>query len=96
MIYKTVHRKLNIEQHEPNYKTWEKLTCFGRESSSRSTCVTRCVSLVTNPDVSHDGGKDRIVITIQRTCPWSFVTHTFRNGQQRDDFNLTTGNRVVP
>jgi hypothetical protein len=36
--------------------------------------------LVTNPVISHEWGKDRIVITTNGTYPWSFVTQIFRNG----------------
>jgi hypothetical protein len=52
----------------------------GRVSSSCSTSGTRRFNLVTNPDISHKRGKDRIVIITNRTCPWSFVTQIFRNG----------------
>jgi hypothetical protein len=37
MIYKTLHRKLNIEQHEPHNKTGSELRCSGRINSSSST-----------------------------------------------------------
>ena len=32
------------------------------------------VTLVVNPGISYEREKDRIVITTNRTCPWSFVT----------------------
>ena len=34
---------------------------------------TRCVTLVTNPMINHEWGKDRIVIKTNRTYPWSFM-----------------------
>jgi hypothetical protein len=45
LIYKTLHRKLKLEQLKPRGK----LVCSGRESSSCSTCGTCRVTLVTNP-----------------------------------------------
>jgi len=53
MIYKTLHRKLKIEQHNPNKNT------RGRNSCSISGI--RHATLVTNPVISHEWGKDRIV-----------------------------------
>jgi hypothetical protein len=50
-------------------------------SSSCSTSGTRRVSLVTNPVISHERGKDREVLTTSGTYPWSFVTQIFHNGQ---------------
>jgi hypothetical protein len=43
--------------------------------------------------ISHERGKDREVLTISGTYPWSFVTQIFHNGQPShgDDFNLTKG-----
>jgi hypothetical protein len=35
-IYKTLHRKQKIEQHEFRSKTWDELSCTGRVSSSCS------------------------------------------------------------
>jgi hypothetical protein len=69
-IYKTLHRKLKIEQHEPHLKP-EVNWCFGRVSSSCSTGITHRVTLVTNPVilVSHERGKDRTVITTNGTFP---------------------------
>ena len=78
--YKTKYRKLKIEQHEPT-KTGDELRCFGRVISSCSICDAHCVTLVTNPVINHEWGKDRIVITTSGTYPWSFVTHIFHNGQ---------------
>jgi hypothetical protein len=53
-IYKTLHRKINIEQHEPHQKSGGELRCSGRVNSSCSTNGTRRVTLVTNhPVISH-------------------------------------------
>ena len=54
----------------------------GRVSSSCSTSDTRRFTLVTNPVISHEWGKDRIVITTNGTYPGSFeysVTHNVRS-----------------
>jgi hypothetical protein len=45
----------------------------GRVNSSCSTSATRRVTLVTNPSISHEWGKDRIVIMKNGTNPCSFV-----------------------
>ena len=89
-IYKTLHRKLKIEQRIPQ-KTEDELGCFGRVTNSCSTCGTRRVVLVTNPVISNERGKYRIVITTNATYTWSFVTQMFRNFRS-DDINLTTRN----
>ena len=44
MIYKTLHRKLKIDQHEPHKKNWGELVCSGRVGSSCSTSGTRRVT----------------------------------------------------
>jgi len=71
IIYKILHRKLKIERYEL-YKNrwWTRILRKG--SSSGSTCVTR-VTLLTNPVVCHEWGKDRIVITVNGTYPWSLL-----------------------
>jgi hypothetical protein len=54
----------------------------GRVSSSCSTSDTRRFTLVTKPVISHEWGKDRIVITTNGTYPGSFgysVTHNVRS-----------------
>jgi hypothetical protein len=48
MFYK--HRVTQI-----SLKTKDELRCSGRVSSSCSTSETRCVNLVTNPVISHEG-----------------------------------------
>ena len=62
-------------------KTGGELRCSGRVSSSCSTSGTHRVSLVTNPVISCEWGKDREVFTTSGTYPWSFVTQIFHNGQ---------------
>jgi hypothetical protein len=44
-------------------KTWDELRYSGRVSSSCSTSGTRRLTLVTNPVISHEWGKDREVLT---------------------------------
>jgi biotin transporter BioY len=55
--------------------------CSGRVSSSCSTSGTCRVNIVTNPVISHERGKDRVVFATSGTYPWSFVTQIFHNGQ---------------
>ena len=53
------------------------LICSRRISISCSTCGTRRVTLLTNPLISHEWGKNRIVIKTNETNPWSFATRSF-------------------
>ena len=80
MIYKELRRKLNPEQHEQPLKTEGELRFSLKVYSSCSTSGIRRVTLVTNPLISYELIKDRVVITTSRICPWSFVTQIFRNG----------------
>jgi hypothetical protein len=48
--------------------------------SSFSTRSTSRVTIVTNPVINHDWGKDRIMITTNGAYPWSFARQLFRNG----------------
>jgi hypothetical protein len=50
MIYKTLHRKLKIEQHGGE------LMCSGRVNSFFSPCGTRCVTLVTSFSLTVENG----------------------------------------
>ena len=52
MIYRTLHRKWKIEQHEPHDKNKGDLRCSGG-SSSCSTIGTCRVTLLINPMISH-------------------------------------------
>jgi hypothetical protein len=56
-------------------KTRGELMCSGRESSSRR------VSLVTNPIIRHEWGKDREVFATSGAYQRSFVTQIFNKGQ---------------
>ena len=49
MIHKTLHRKLQIEQHEPTKKNGDTFRYSGRVSSG-----IRCVTAVTKPVISYD------------------------------------------
>ena len=64
-------------------KNGGELKCYGKVSRSCSTCGTCSFSLVTNPVISHGGGKDRNVSKKNGAYSWSFVTHIFRNNVQR-------------
>jgi len=74
----------NNDVHNTTQKTKDRATpthgISGRVSSSCCTCDTRRVTLVTNPVIGHEQGKDRIAITINGTFPWSFVTKIVNNG----------------
>ena len=63
-----------------------------RSSSFCTACDTRRVTHVTNPVISHEGGKDRIVITTNVTYPLSFVTQVLGNvlPSYGGDFKIST------
>jgi hypothetical protein len=73
VIDKILHRKLKIGQYEL-HKTGGEVMCSGRVTNSFYSSDTHCVILVANPMVSHESGKEGVVITTNRTYPWSFVT----------------------
>ena len=79
MIYNAVHRKLRLSNINPT-KTGCELRCPERVNSSCSISDPRRVTQVANPMISHASEKDRIVITTNRTYPWSFLIQIFRNG----------------
>ena len=56
--------------------------CLGSASSFCSTSGALRISLVTNPVICDEWGKNRDVRTTSGTFPWSLVTQIFRNGQQ--------------
>jgi hypothetical protein len=56
------------------------LGCSERVSSSYSTCDINRITLAMNPVISHERGKDRIVITTNGTYPWSFLIQICHNG----------------
>ena len=53
MIYKKLHRKLKIEQHEPQYNRGELMFSI-RVSSSSSTSGTHLITLATNTVIGHE------------------------------------------
>jgi hypothetical protein len=88
VIYKTIHRKLKIDQHESHKKReWiqvlRKIKQFRFSSGSHSSRYSY--------QISGGLGKYGIVIARKGAYPWSFVTQNFGN-QVSDDFNLTTRN----
>jgi hypothetical protein len=74
-------------------KTQDKATCIPLKTGGErlrwsgkvpaSQWGTRRVTLATNPVTSHEWGKDQIVITTNRTYPWSLVTQIFCNGEPK-------------
>jgi len=63
MIYKTLHRKLKMEQDKPHENIEGELVYSIRVSSSCSTCGTRRVTLNTKRVASHERGNNLILIT---------------------------------
>ena len=80
-IYRTLHRKLKIEQNKSPIKTGGEFRCCAKVSSSCSTSDTRRITQTTKPVISYELGKDLEVFTTSGTYPWSFVTQIFRSGQ---------------
>jgi len=80
LIYKISYTKDRSTRPKKERKRGE-LMCSGRISSSWSTYGTHRANLVIMPMISHQWGKDRIVITTNGTHPWSFVTQILRSGQ---------------
>ena len=85
-IHRTLHRTQNTALKPQNWttrlslKTEGELRCFRRISSSCSTSGARRVTLITSQVTSYERGQDRIVITINGSYTWSFVTRILRNG----------------
>ena len=79
---KDKQRSTNITLKTKYWATWTPLNtggehvCFGKVSSCWSTYVIRRVTLITNPVIIYEWGKNLIVITTNRTYVWSFVTQT--------------------
>ena len=83
-------------------KTRGKLRCSWRVSSTCSISGTRRVTLATSPVISHEWGKEQIVITTNGSYPWSGVSQIFCNRYSKsrwrvitlrsDDFNLSNRN----
>lgn len=65
----------NNDVQNSTQKTKDQATPTVRSSESISR-----VTLVTNPVIDHEQGKERVPITINGTFPWSFMTKIFNNG----------------
>ena len=90
-----ITQKTNDQSTQIPLKTGGDLMGFERVSISCSTFRTGLAALDTNPVLSHEWEKDRIVITTNGIYPWSFVTQIPRNGKQshgddRKTFELMT------
>ena len=72
---KMVNNNLKNTPQKTNDRTILKnggeLKYYGKVSRSCSTCGTCSFSLVTNPVISHEGGKDRNVSKKNGAYPWS-------------------------
>ena len=66
IIYKAIHRKQKIEQHEP-HKNQRYLMCSGRVGGSCSTNDNRGITFVTNVMTIHEWEKNQVVITTNET-----------------------------
>ena len=66
--------------HIGELKTGDELRCYGRVSSSCSTCGTHHVTLVTNPMTSHNEERTNYDYNKRNIYPCSFVTQILRNG----------------
>ena len=89
----TKHHTENKRSSNKNpIKTGGVLMRSERSSCSCTACDTRRVTLVTNPVISHEGGKDRIVITTNVACHLSFVTQVLSNAlpSYGGDFKIST------
>ena len=75
-----IHIKLKIESNTNATKNrgWTQVFLKGKQLLLHKG--TRRVTLVTNPVISHEWGKDRKVFSTSGAYPWSFVTQMFRSG----------------
>ena len=81
MIYKTLHKKQKIEQHEPHRK--KPMVNSVLRKDKQYTCSTSGISrdtLVKNPLICYEWGKGGIGITTKRIYPWLCVTQISLNG----------------
>ena len=67
MIYKTLHRKLQIEHSESHSKTFR---CPVRVDKSCSKCGICRVTLITNPVICHERESDCVVVTTIGVNEW--------------------------
>lgn len=70
-IYKTLHRKLKIEQHKLCFKRAATVRCSGRGGNTCSKYGKHCVTLITYPVMNHEWRNDWIVTQICRKCETS-------------------------
>jgi hypothetical protein len=61
-LQNTTQKNKDRETQTP-LKTGGELKCSGRVISFCSTCSTQCVTFVTNLVISHEQGKEQIMIT---------------------------------
>ena len=87
---KHTHKTIDRVTRTP-LKSGGELRFSGRLGSSCSNNDTRPFSLVTNPVIRHEWGKEREVFTTRGTYPWSFVTQIFHNGQPSHVGDLIKG-----
>ena len=76
-LQNTTQKIKNREKRTPQ-KTGDEFRCSGKLGSSCYTSDTCRVTLVTNPVISHEWGKDQGVFMTSGAYPWSFVTRIFR------------------
>ena len=78
MVKSKNDRRTNNDLQNTTQKTNDRATqtplTIGGIMYTCSTSGIRRVTLVTIPVISHELGKDQIVITTNGTYPWSFVT----------------------
>ena len=78
MVKRKTDRRTNNDLQNTTQKTKDRATQtplrIGGIMYTCSTSGIRRVTLVTIPVISHELGKDQIVITTNGTCPWSSVT----------------------
>ena len=76
MICKTLHGKQKIEQHKPTKnQVWTQVLRKG--GISLSNICTRRITLITNPMINREWGKDLKVFATSGTYPWSLVAQLF-------------------
>ena len=72
MICKTLHGKQKIEQHKPTKnQVWTQVLRKG--GIFLSNICTRRITLITNPMINREWGKDLKVFATSGTYPWSLV-----------------------
>jgi hypothetical protein len=81
-------------------KTGDEPMFSGKVSSSCTTSGTRRATLVTNPVISHEWGKDQVMLTRIGKYLLSFVIQIFcifwRNQGDRKTFRMMTWTKQIP